>query len=486
MVQEVTVAEVYDILHSEAAGDYTKKEFVCDGTLKEYEVRTTVNGKPYVSMTFSDGNKQIVTQYFYKDPFDETGLSKAHNYRLYGTFKKSAMGFLFFNLKDAPREKKSEKTNRSVIDDIWLYPVLADEFSDVLTGECLYPIFWADLDAGNPESDKIDEHVQIENKKTTNKDDFVDDLVGQLLLKFQKDHVTVSVPVDGFKKLFEFAIDAGEIERDDLSKSLEYAKQLAMNIEFQLMLNGVNEVTDDVIKVVINETFGIFTSDATTNSLYEQDEIEILENKNSLSDDDEQIVIGGFSVNDKDDSQDEPSEILAQAQNDYAPPVLGKGYDSLYDALKNSGGRVPQKRDDQGQYIDDIEEINIIESKLPTGEKILYASDFVHVGLVNEKMIKRKRNDFFEIKLKNTDYLMLIITENQVICTNRYKYTQEIRFFKRDITSVDGIYVKSGLLSLKDSQIQIRLNDDRWFVINKFFTGEEKYNAYLEGLKEVL
>ena len=57
---------------------------------------------------------------------------------------------------------------------------------------------------------------------------------------------------------------------------------------------------------------------------------------------------------------------------------------------------------------------------------------------------------------------------------------------KKDIAAVDGIFVKNGFLSLKDSQIQVRLNDNRWFIINKFFTGKDKYDAYLDGLKGLL
>lgn len=41
-------------------------------------------------------------------------------------------------------------------------------------------------------------------------------------------------------------------------------------------------------------------------------------------------------------------------------------------------------------------------------------------------------------------------------------------------------------LKLQKDHVQVRLNDNRWFIINKFFTGKDKYDAYLEGLKGLL
>ena len=498
MVQEVTIAELFDILHS-ADGSRVdiEKEYVCNGDLEEYEVKTAVNGNPYVHMTFSDGNKQVVIQFFYKTSFDKDTLIRTHNYRLYGCVKKSMKGYLYFNLLEAPRECKKEKANQKTSDDLWAYPILADEISNALTEDYFYPIFESEIvaDVQEPDSKKENTTVEVPSKKI-DKGDFIGNLAKELQLKLNKDHVSVNVSIERFEELFEFAIDAGEIERDNFSKGIEYAKQIAMNIEFQLMLGGSSEVTDEIVNEVTHELFGVNASVENVNDSYVGDnQIEVIETKemvsvdlNDISDGNSEEDIAIDDVIEEDDPVILDETIEESLKYEDVAPVIGNGYGSLYDALKNSGGRMPQKKDEQEQYVDDIETISLIESKLPAKERILYACDFTHVGLVDEKKFKRKSNGFFDVKSKFKDmqYLMLIITENQIICTERYSIKGDIKVLKKDIASVDGIFVKNGFLSLKDSQIQVRLNDNRWFIINKFFTGKDKYDAYLEGLKGLL
>lgn len=471
MVQEVTIAELFDILHSaDGSSVDIEKEYVCNGDLEEYEVKTAVNGNPYVHMTFSDGNKQVVIQFFYKTSFDKDTLIRTHNYRLYGCVKKSMKGYLYFNLLEAPRECKKEKANQKTSDDLWAYPILADEISNALTEDYFYPIFESEIVADVQELDSKKENTTVEvPSKKIDKGDFIGNLAKELQLKLNKDHASVNVSIERFEELFEFAIDAGKIERDNFSKGIEYAKQMAMNIEIQLMLGGSNEVTDEIVNEVTHKLFGVNASVENVNDSYVGDnQTEVAETKEIVS----------VELNDISDGNSEED----------VAPVIGNGYESLYDALKNSGGSVPQKKDDQEQYVDDLETISLIESKLPAKERILYACGFTHVGLVDEKKFKRKSNGFFDVKSKFEDmqYVMLIITENQIICTKRYSIGDDIKILKKDIASVDGIFVKSGFLSLKDSQIQVRLNDNRWFIINEFFSGKDKYDAYLEELKGLL
>ena len=115
MVQEVTIAELFDILHS-ADGSRVdiEKEYVCNGDLEEYEVKTAVNGNPYVHMTFSDGNKQVVIQFFYKTSFDKDTLIRTHNYRLYGCVKKSMKGYLYFNLLEQMINSDKKMTDEEI------------------------------------------------------------------------------------------------------------------------------------------------------------------------------------------------------------------------------------------------------------------------------------------------------------------------------------------------------------------------------------
>lgn len=79
------------------------------------------------------------------------------------------------------------------------------------------------------------------------------------------------------------------------------------------------------------------------------------------------------------------------------------------------------------------ESSSLIESRLPAKESILYACDCTHVGLVDEKKIKRKSNGLFDMKslVNDMDYQMLIITENQIICTAEYSINGDIKVLKR-------------------------------------------------------
>ena len=484
MVQEVTIAELFDILHSaEESSIDIERAYVCNGDLEEYEVKTAINGNPYVHMTFSDGNKQVVIQFFYKTPFDKGNLIKSHNYRLYGCVKKSTKGFLYFNLLEAPCESKKEKSNQKTSDDLWTYPILVDEICNAITEDYFYPIFESEIVADVQELDSKKENTTVNApSKKSDKGNFIEDLAKELLLKLQKDHVSVNVSIERFEELFEFAIDAEEIERDNLSKGIEYAKQIAMYIEFQLMLGGSNsnQVTDEII----NELFGVNASEENVNGSYvDEKQTEVTETKEIVS-------VDLNDVSDRNSEEDDSvlsDETLEETvQNEDVAPIIRNGYKSLYDALKNSCSIMPKKKDDQGQDVDDIEKISLIESKLPAKERILYAYNFDLIGLVDEKKFKRKRkiNGFFVEKSKYGDmhYLMLIITEKQIICTDTYSIHGDIKVLKKDIASVDGIFVKP----FKDSQIQIQLKDNRWFIINKYFTFKDEYDAYLEELKGLL
>ena len=70
LISETNKYSVPQILLTERPDKVTKY-------LYEGRVAVIVNGNPYVHMTFSDGNKQVVIQFFYKTSFDKDTLINA-------------------------------------------------------------------------------------------------------------------------------------------------------------------------------------------------------------------------------------------------------------------------------------------------------------------------------------------------------------------------------------------------------------------------
>lgn len=521
MIQKTTITDLAIMLKSERNDmNDLEREYVCNGMLKDFEAKTAVNGKPYVHMVFADESNEINIQYFYKQLiFDPKSLEKQTKYNLHGEIKKNSKGIMFFNLTEKPIKNICDVEDaRENCSDVFLFPIFCEDISDIVNEFDFYPVFADEFDL--KESETLNR--TCDNKKDNSNLEFTGLLAKELILKLGKEGIDVIASLDTIENFFEFAIDGGEVETGNCDSGSEYVKQIVMNLEFQLMLSGSSAnkfISDMHIHELAKELFGRDLLGASADSIIHQvvdnSVIVATNQRNSLSSDavisvvDENVVtednnsqdMGYFGeYNDTDEeieTNDEIIDVHSQEELQHleyshdAPSLNANGFDSLYDALKKSGGRVPQKKIANGEkeeYVDDIETIKMIEEKLPSTEKILYACDFMHVGLLEEKQFKKKSNGFFDVKHKFRDlqYLMLVVTETMAICTDRYAYRGEIRFNKSDIEYIEGVYTKNILLSVKDSQIQVKLKDGKYFVINKYFVDNKRYDEFLNGFIDVM
>ena len=337
----------------------------------------------------------------------------------------------------------TKRENTVVQEELQYYPILVGELDDIASEDLYYPILLEEIEVPMDEEDKVNSTYKQIRKSNESEN-------AEIELNSVEDTFVSSLDMDEMQasKIIE-----NEVVNDDEIEAEKIEDEVVNDDE-----TAAEKIENDV--VVDDETAA------------EKIEVEVVND-------------------DKTDAEKtkDVEEIDKQYVNDDNEQVVNEiGYTNLYEALKNSGGSIPSKKNEQGQQVDDLETIKTIEKKLPSGEKILYAYAYVWGGLLNENKLKKKKNGFFDAKFRDMNPLMIIITEKKVICTPSYPPSKiEIAFDKKDVVSVNGVFVKSGMLSFKDNvQIQVLLNDNNLFIINELIISKFRYEEYIKRITELL
>lgn len=147
---------------------------------------------------------------------------------------------------------------------------------------------------------------------------------------------------------------------------------------------------------------------------------------------------------------------------------------------------------------------NLMKLKIPRNEEIQYFTCSV-ISVVTDSEIKRKkRTGLLEVRTGYTWEYLLIITSNRVLGIKKEEYAEymsTICFAKTQIELVRGVYVPitiengdsdNRMLKCRidschylysNSQVQVKLNDGRYFIIQKYCKDE---NTYKEGLGKII
>ncbi len=321
----------------------------------------------------------------------------------------------------------------SNIENDFLYPILSDETSFI-------------------QEEKKEEKLVIDETVCS-------DIVGFFVQKLEEDNIRydseIKLAIAGF---FIKALKH-RLYNDDEESKKAYADEIAVKLEFQLMIDGAECVKKSDIEKLTEDILGNLPNNDGEEGF---NVVAILDDENDEFSAAKKRFATMLSTDRK--SGSDYNEVIKSRKKDNNQFVLPKidyekGCKTVLEALK-IGGKYPTKRDNNGNDIANMDYINALQAVIPADSNILFAC---YGTACYDEMSKMSKNDkgIYKPSFINNVIQIVAITESKIyICKSLYE-TTVIEIERCDVKSINAIFEKK-IDSL--GQIQFELSNN-WGLI---------------------